>query len=88
MSVYRLDVIEAEGDTPARVMVGHSEYGLASLTAGQFRSRQQEVRPDPLPEESAHAKVVGTKTTSIRRWFAREARWVIPPPGTDCPPNG
>ena len=36
MSVYRQDVIDREGDEPARVMVGHEGYGLVSVTAGQI----------------------------------------------------
>ena len=30
------DVIDREGDEPARVMVGHEGYGLVSVTAGQI----------------------------------------------------
>lgn len=80
MSVYRRDVIESEGADLQRVMVGHLGFGLASLTAGQVRSKHQTVFPDPLPEESSHAKVCGQKTDAVRRWFAKQAIWVIPPP--------
>lgn len=80
MSVYRRDVIEAEGASVERVMVGHTGFGLASLSAGQVRSKNQTVFPDPLPEESSHAKVCGPKPTGVRRWFAKQAIWVIPPP--------
>jgi len=54
MSVYRQDLIEAEGGPIRRIMVGHEGYALASLTAGQVRSKDQTVHPDPLPEESSH----------------------------------
>ena len=80
MSVYRRDIIEAEGTAVQRVMIGHGGYALASLTAGQFRSKQQTVFPDPLPEESSHAKICGPKSESTRRWFAKQAEWVIAPP--------
>lgn len=79
MSVYRLDVIESEGASVERVMVGHAGFGLASLTAGQMRSKNQTVFPDPLPDESSHAKVCGPKPRHVRRWFASQAVWVIPP---------
>jgi hypothetical protein len=82
MSVYRRDVIESEGATVQRVMIGHVGFALASLTAGQVRSRGQTVFPDPLPEESSHAKVCGPKSDSVRRWFATQAVWVIPPATT------
>lgn len=80
MSVYRRDIIESEGTTVQRVMVSHEGFALASLTAGELRSRQQSIFPDALPEESSHAKVCGPKTAATRRWFARQAKWVIPPP--------
>ncbi len=80
MSVYRRDVIESEGGDVRRVMKGHKGYALVSLTAGQVRSRGQTVCSDPLPEESSHAVVCGPKTDSTRRWFARNALWVVAPP--------
>ena len=80
MSVYRNDIIASEQGTVERVMVGHDGFGLVALEAGQFRSRQQTIFPDPLQEESSHTKVCGPKTDSKRRWFAKQARWVIPPP--------
>lgn len=63
-----------------RVMAGHFGFGLASLTAGHVRSKNQTVFPDPQPVESSHAKVCGPKTDAVRRWFALQAVWVIPPP--------
>lgn len=83
MSVYRMDVITIEQGTVERVMVGHAGFGLVALEAGRFRSKQQTIFPDPLPEESSHSKVCGPKTDSRRRWFAKQASWVIPPPMKD-----
>lgn len=80
MSVYRVDVIKSEGASEERVMVGHAGFGLASLTAGQMRSKDQTVFSAPLPAESSHAKVCGPKPHSVRRWFAKQAIWVMPPP--------
>jgi len=79
MSVYRRDIIDAEGGTVARVLIGHQGFAVVSLTAGLVRSKGQTVFPDPLPEESSHAKVCGPKPESTRRWFARQAEWVIAP---------
>ena len=79
MSVYRQDVIESEGSDARRVMIGHEGYALASLTAGQFRSGRQTVFPDPLPRESAHTKICGPKPRPVRRWFSKQAVWVVPP---------
>jgi hypothetical protein len=80
MSVYRRDIIAAEGGPIQRVMAGHEGYGLAPLTAGQVRSKEQTVHPDPLPAESSHTHICGEKPRPTRRWFAQQAEWVIPPP--------
>ena len=80
MSVYRSDVIEAEGGRQKRVMVGHPDFGLVSITAGLVRQQHQTVHSDPLPEESAHAKVCGPKSRATRRFFVRRCAWVIAPP--------
>lgn len=80
MSVYRQDVIESEGGSIRRVMPGHEGYALASLTAGQVRSKDQTVHPNPLLEESSHTQVCGDKPKSTCRWFAMQSEWAIPPP--------
>ena len=81
MSVYRQDIIEAEGGPIDRVMVGHEGYALASITAYHVRSKDQPVHPDPLPEESSHTQVCGAKKKSTCRWLAMQSEWAIPPPG-------
>jgi hypothetical protein len=80
MSVYQRQIIESEGGSAARVMAGHEGYALASLTAGQLRSKDQTVHPDPLPAESSHTKICGRKSKPVCRRLAAEAVWVIPPP--------
>ena len=79
-SVYRRDIIDSEGGVVDRLMIGHERFGLVSLTAGQFRSRRQTISPDPLPEETAHTVVCGPKTDGARRWFTKQAEWVVLPP--------
>ena len=79
MSVYREDIIEAEGSSVSRVMIGHEGYALASLTAGQVRSKDQTVHSDPLPDESSHAQVCGLKPKRTCCWFAMQSEWAIPP---------
>ena len=80
MSVYRKDVIDAEGGDVKRVLIGHQGYALAGITAGLVRSREHTVFSDPLPDESSHAKVCGHRTKRLMREFARKAEWVVPPP--------
>ena len=79
MSVYRQDVIENEGGAPGRVLVNHPGFGLVSVSAGQVRSKDQTVHPDPVLEESSHGTVCGPKPKSTRRWFVRQAQWVVAP---------
>ena len=80
MSVYRTDVIEAEGGRPARVMTGHVGFGLANIPAGVVRRKGQTVHPDPFREEKSHTLVCGPKSRATRRHFARQSKWVIRPP--------
>ena len=82
MSVYRQDVLDEEGAEPRRVLANHEGYGLVVVSAGHVRSRDQTVHADPVPEEPSHAKVCGPKPKSTRRWFARQADWVVAPPQT------
>lgn len=80
MSVYRKAVIHDGGGSVCRIMAGHEGYGLAGLTAAQFRAKQQTVCAAPLPREPAHAQVCGPKPKSVCRSFARDARLEISPP--------
>ena len=79
MSVYRRNVIDREAADVRRVLKGNEGYALASLRAEAFRSKSQTVFPNPLPEESSHANVCGSKTDGNRRWFAKQAAWAVPP---------
>jgi len=80
MSVYRTDVIAAEGGEPERVMADHADFGLVAVPAGAMRQKQQTVHPDPLPDESSHALICGPKTKARKRFFARRSQWIVPPP--------
>ncbi|MBE3134204.1 MAG: hypothetical protein IMZ55_12065 [Acidobacteria bacterium] len=80
MSVVLAHLLEQRGAGPSDVLAGHAGFALASLTAGLARQCNQLVARDPLPDEPAHALVAGKKTGSVRRRFATECRWVVPPP--------
>jgi hypothetical protein len=54
--------------------------GFAAIKAGLARALNQAIVRDPTPEQPAHAVVRGPKPASVRKRFAREATWVIPPP--------
>jgi hypothetical protein len=73
-------VLAAESGRLEAALAGHQGYALATITAGLARACGQRVARDPTPGDPAHAIVIGRKTDGIRRRFAREARWVVPPP--------
>ncbi|HZO27835.1 MAG TPA: hypothetical protein VFH48_17800 [Chloroflexota bacterium] len=73
-------ILAAEAGQPERALEGHEGYALAVITAGLARSCGQQIVRDPTAEEPAHAVVIGLKTDSIKRRFAREARWAVLPP--------
>ena len=82
MSVLLATLMQRENRGPRQALGGLGDYALASITAGLVRRCEQGVAHEPLPDEPAHGVVFGNKTKSVRRRFAREAEWVIPPPET------
>lgn len=79
MSVVLMDDLESAGRNVNEVTNNPEEFALAAITAGCVRINKQKVVRDPLPEEPAHALVIGNKTRSRRRNFANEAVWIIEP---------
>lgn len=79
MSVFLEDVIVEDGRAPESVLVGYETNGLIALTAGWVRSFRQGVIRDPIPEEIAHALVMGQKNSNTRRKLARQYEWVVQP---------
>jgi len=81
MSVALADVLSMHGIAPSEYLASHPGFALASLTAALARDCNQKVARDPLPDEPAHALVVGKKTKAVQRRFAKECRWVVHPSG-------
>ena len=79
-SVFLAEVVLSAGRGPVDVLLGHESFALAAISAGAARGCGQEVVRDPLPDEPAHALVVGPKPKSVQRRLAKAAVWVIPPP--------
>lgn len=52
------------------------QAGVAELTAADCRSLGQDPVEDPLPDNLAHALVIGTKSKSIRRRMRSLAKFV------------
>jgi hypothetical protein len=79
MSVVLGDDVVAAGREPSSVIANLEGFCLASVTAELARSLNQGIVRSPLAVEPAHAEVFGNKTDSVRKRFAREAHWIIPP---------
>jgi hypothetical protein len=79
MSVLLAEILITSGRQAVDALSGHQRFGLAAITAGLVRSKQQGVATDPLPDEPAHALVIGRKTDSVKRAFAKASEWIIPP---------
>jgi hypothetical protein len=63
---------------------GNDEYGVVAFTAGFARHAVgQQVAHDPWPNEPAHALVMGAKSPSVCRAFARNITWRQRPRGYD-----
>jgi hypothetical protein len=60
---------------------GHAGFAVVSFTAGFARSLGQRVAADERPDQPAwHAFVIGKKTHSVRKKFAKNFTWVVAPP--------
>jgi len=79
MSVVLADVVIEAGRSETEILVGHEGFAMAAITAGLGRECAQKIVRNPLPEEPAHALLVGRKTDSVRKRFAKSCRWVIHP---------
>lgn len=79
MSVVLMDELKKAGRSVTEVIGDTDQFALAAITAECARTNNQKVVRDPLFEEPAHGLVVGNKTKSCRRNFAKEAIWIVEP---------
>ena len=79
--------VEVRGGSAA-YMQGFEGHGLCSITAGDARAVQQRIVRDPLPDDPAHAHVVGIKGKSIKKQLAERAVVLVDPaPPHPIPPT-
>jgi hypothetical protein len=79
MSVALASELQSLGQPLTAPLRGHDGFALVSIDAGLARTCGQAVCKDPLPDDPAHGLVVGKKTESVKRKFARNCTWVVPP---------
>jgi hypothetical protein len=79
MSVFIEGVLVNCGRSAASVLVEYQTNSLIAIRAGWVRSHQQGVVADPLPDEPAHAQVMGAKNSNTRRKLAKQYEWIVEP---------
>jgi hypothetical protein len=79
MSVVIDDTLRASGREPVDILDRYPSDYLVALTVGLVREHEQQVIRSPIPDEPAHADVVGKKTKGRRRAFATAATWIVGP---------
>lgn len=72
MSVF----IFGAGSSIEAALLGLPYFGIAAITAGLARQKNQGVRRAPLADHPDHGEVFGKKTDSVRKAFARNAVWI------------
>lgn len=81
LSVAIESVMARAGRPPEAAIAKYPDSGLAVITAGDARSLNQAVAPDPLPDEPAHGVVYGQKKRGGIGGKLRDfATWVVAPP--------
>ena len=86
MSVYVARVVRESGASDEVVLAGHAGYGLAAVTA-RFARQQKQALVFEEAEIPGHAVVVGVKTKSISRAFAKQSNWIFLPPDRRTAPE-
>ena len=72
----RMSVNWAARSTVEETLREHENDGLASILAELCWTLNQQIEHTPITGNPAHCEVVGKKTKSIRRQFARAAKWL------------
>lgn len=85
MSVDIDDLIKESDRDPKSCLDGYEGFGLVSFTVGLCHELEQNVRSSPTTMNEAHGDVVGHKTRSAKKKFARQSSLEIEPslPSTD-----
>ena len=72
-----LSVDVAKETTPAKCLDTYPEHSLVAFRAGLARSVNQIVTRAPVPDNSAHALVIGRKGAPTKRTLRDGSRWIV-----------
>lgn len=83
MSVDVEEMLNALGLDWRFTLGGHEDHGLVRFTAGFARSQNQIVQHDRLPDNEAHALVIGDKPGDVKESFRTNCEWISKPDDVD-----
>jgi hypothetical protein len=79
MSINIESILLDDGKAAADCLRDHGTHMLVSITAGAARQFRQAVCRDPLPNDSSHGLIVGSKNNPrVVEGLRSSATWVIP----------
>ena len=73
-----VDIVD-DSLTIQRELAGHEGYGVVSISVGELRKLDLDVRRKIEPNNPNHGQVIGHKTRSIRNKIAEKCVWVFDP---------
>lgn len=73
-------VIARDDRDPHEMVAGYPGFALVSIPIELLTELEQEIVPDPLPDEPDHVLVIGNKTGGRLKRMSRESVWEIQPP--------
>ena len=79
MSVFLGDEIKEAGEDVNKILIGHENYYVVSVTAGVARNLEQGIRREEEVGGPSHAEVFGNKTKSVRKGFVKKSTWLVAP---------
>jgi hypothetical protein len=66
-------------DDPRQILATRPLFGIGAIIVADARSLGFDVRPDPLPNDDAHALLIGANSRQKARQLAALTRVLIPP---------
>ena len=79
MSVLLGGELVDSGRSAESILSGYHDFSLVSFPALVARNNGQAIVRRPLPDEPAHAEVVGRKSGAVKKALVRASEWVVPP---------
>ena len=79
MSAQLASVLQKMGISPEAALTHYPDFGIASLSVGLLRDKGQTIYFQPQEDQPGHVEISGSKTKSIRRFWAKECQLLVVP---------